>query len=164
MSAIHRSILIGRFLLAGWIGSLIPLAAEPVSSAGYGEALRMAEQIAAQDPSWRVFGCEGASMGDFYGSHSLLLVKEARLHEVREGMMVVYRGREGLLIAHKVIAHHGSWLRTQGVMNERPDPVYVRADMVVGTVFGVLHTNGDRSGALESKDGRLLPTAYCRRY
>jgi len=79
-------------------------------------------------------------------------------------MMVVYRGRGGELIAHKVVEHNGTWLRTQGVRNERMDPVYLRAEMLVGTVFGVVHASALPTTRIRGSDGRALPTAYCRSF
>ncbi len=138
------------------------LSADPVSSATYAEALEMAELIASQNVQWSIYRAKGASMGDYFGSHSLLLVKCSGIREVQEGMIVLYRSSRGEVVAHKVLRHRGVWLETAGVSNDRRDPVFVRANMVVGTVFGVIHAASIPDGPLYTSDGRRLAVAYCK--
>ena len=96
------------------------LVAEPTSSANYQEAMVMAERIAAHNSQWLVYRAKGDSMGDFFGSSSLLLVKKATIREIRRDMIVVYRSPRGESIAHKVVENRGPWLRTAGVVNSQP--------------------------------------------
>ncbi len=103
-------------------------------------------------------------MGEFFGNNSLILVQQATIRELRVGMLVLYRSPKGEYIAHRVIENRGAWLETRGISNSRPDPVFVKADMVVGIVFCVLHSSGFPEGALYTSDGKPLPTAVCKKY
>lgn len=103
-------------------------------------------------------------MGDFFGDHSLIIVQEATLADLRVGMMLVYRNHQGQLISHKVIAHNGDSVRTKGVANWKADPEAVTADMIVGTVFGVFHSAGAPTGPIHASNGDILPTALCKTY
>jgi signal peptidase I len=146
------------FLMALAVGN-----AAPKSSASFDKALRDAEMVASLNPAWSVHRTSGESMDEFFGDNSLILVQEATsLSEIRVGMMLVYRSASGELIAHKVVAHHGTSVQTKGVANWKADPEPVTEDRIVGTVFAVFHTAGAPSGPVYTSSGSLLPTALCK--
>ncbi len=151
-------------ILAACLVAVSSLSAAPKSSAPFAKALQDAEMIAALSPDWSVQRTSGASMGDFFGDNSLIVVQKASLADVRVGMMVVYRSTEGELISHKVIGHNGSSLRTIGVANWSVDPAPVTEDMLVGAVFAVFHTSGAPAGPVLASNGSPLPTALCKTF
>lgn len=120
--------------------------------------------IASLSSDWSVKRTAGASMGDFFGDNSLIIVQKATLSDIRVGMMVVYRSSEGELISHKVIGHNGSSLRTTGVANWSADPEPVTDEMLVGAVFAVFHTSGAPAGPVVASNGSTIPTALCKTY
>lgn len=140
------------------------LNAAPKSSAPFEKALRDAEMVASLNPAWSVTRTSGASMGDFFGDNSLIIVQKANLADVRVGMMVVYRSTEGELISHKVIAHNGTSLRTIGVANWSADPAPVTEDMLVGAVFAVFHAASTPAGTVVASNGSPIPTALCKTF
>ncbi len=140
------------------------LHAAPKSSAPFAKALKDAEMIASLSSEWSVKRTSGASMGDFFGDNSLIIVQKAVLSEIRVGMMVVYRSSEGELISHKVIGHNGSSLRTTGVANWSVDPEPVTEDMLIGAVFAVFHTSGAPTGPVLASNGSPVPTALCKSF
>ena len=140
------------------------LNAAPKSSAPFSKALQDAEMIASLSSDWSVKRTSGASMGDFFGDNSLIIVQKAALPDIRVGMMVVYRSSEGELISHKVIGHNGSSLRTTGVANWSVDPMPVTEDMLVGAVFAVFHTSGAPTGPALASNGSTIPTALCKTF
>jgi len=121
--------------------------------------------VASLNPAWSVHRTTGQSMGEFFGDNSLILVQQASsLTDIRVGMMVVYRSAEGELISHKVIGHDGDSVRTMGVANWKVDPTPVTADMIVGTVFGVFHSEGAPAGPVYASNGSVVPTTLCKTY
>ena len=140
------------------------LSAAPKSSAPFSKALNDAEMIASLSSDWSVKRTSGASMGDFFGDNSLIIVQKAALSDIRVGMMVVYRSSEGELISHKVISHNGSSLRTTGVANWSVDPMPVTEDMLLGAVFAVFHTSAGPTGPALASNGSTIPTALCKTF
>jgi hypothetical protein len=138
--------------------------AAPKSSASFEKALQDAEMIASLNPEWSVQRTSGASMGDFFGDNSLILVQKASIEEIRVGMMIVYRSPEGELISHKVAEHNGDSLKTIGAANWSMDPFPITNDMIVGAVFGVFHTSGAPTGDVYASNGQPLPTALCKTF
>ncbi len=151
-------------LFISFIAAALSASAAPKSSATFAKALSDAEMIASLSPAWSVQRTSGASMGEFFGDNSLILVQKATLADVRVGMMVVYRSTEGELISHKVVEHNGDSIRTIGVSNWSIDPAPVTNDMIVGTVFGVFHTAGAPAGEVYASNGQALPTALCKTF
>jgi len=138
--------------------------AAPKSSASFDKALRDAEMIANLSPDWSVHRTVGASMGDFFGDDSLIVVQKASIEDIQIGMMIVYRTAEGELISHKVVEHNGISLSTKGASNSHVDPHAVTDDMIVGAVFCVFHTAGAPSGSILASNGQPLPTASCKEF
>ncbi len=128
------------------------------------EAQVMAEQIAQSNQAWSLYRVSGESMDEYYGNHSLILVEQTTLRELRVGMLVLYRSPSGQLLAHQVVAHHGAWLRAKGASNVRPDPYFIKSDMIIGAVFGVLHTSGFPEQMGEGHPAQRLKVAYCKRF
>ena len=118
------------------------------------------DRLACSD--WSVKRASYASMGDFFGDSSLIIVQKAAPSDVRVGMMVVYRSPEGELISHKVIAHNGSQLRTTGVANWSVDPEPVTEDMLIGAVFAVFYTSGGPTGLAFASNGSTFPTLFAK--
>ncbi|MEM8868159.1 MAG: hypothetical protein AAGC73_07810 [Verrucomicrobiota bacterium] len=83
---------------------------------------------------------------------------------VRDGIVVVYRTKEGELVSHKVISIEKGALRTKGDANLKADPIAVTAEMLVGTVFCVFHSQEAPEGIAFSSNGMPLPTAICKRF
>jgi hypothetical protein len=163
----YTGYLIATTIIALFTACLVAVStlnAAPKSSAPFEKALSDAEMIASLSPAWSVKRTSGASMGDFFGDNSLIIVQKTSLAEVRVGMMVVYRSAEGELISHKVIAHNGTSLRTIGVANWSADPAPVTEDMLVGAVFAVFHTAGAPSGQVMASNGSPIPTALCKTF
>jgi len=106
------------------------------------QALREAEQITAMNPHWEVVRGQGHSMTPYFGEHSLLLVDRSTGGALRPGTVMLYRDRDGDLIAHKVVGTDDNLLIAQGLNNTNVDPAPVPRDAVEGVVFGVLHTSG----------------------
>lgn len=138
--------------------------AAPKSSATFDQALRDAEMIANLSPDWSVHRTVGASMGDYFGDDSLIVVQKVSIEDISAGMMIVYRSAEGELISHKVVAHNGLTVTTKGAANGRVDPAPVSSDMIVGAVFCVFHSAGAPSGKVLASNGQPLPTASCKTF
>lgn len=151
-------------LIITLLASALTASAAPKSSASFQKALSDAEMIASLSPEWSVQRTSGASMGEFFGDNSLILVQKATLQDIRVGMMVVYRSSAGELISHKVVAHNGDSIRTIGVSNWNMDPEPVTNGMIVGTVFGVFHSAGAPAGEVYASNGQPLPTALCKTF
>lgn len=142
--------------------SALQMIAAPKSSASFEKALSDAEMIAALSPDWSVMRAQGESMGDFYGDNSLLVVQNASIEDIRVGMMVVYQSTSGELVAHKVLQHEGTQLRTKGTANWSMDPMPVTNEMLLGVVFCVFHADKSPAGEVYSSNGAPLPVAHCR--
>lgn len=151
-------------ILAACFASVFTAQAAPKSSASFDKALQDAQMVASLSADWSVHRTSGASMGDFFGDNSLILVQKAGIDEIRVGMMIVYRSSTGELISHKVVAHDGASLQTMGVANWKADPEPVTAEMIVGAVFGVFHTSGAPAGPVYASNGQPLPTAMCKTF
>ncbi len=151
------------FTLIGLFFAAAVWATAPRSSVPFLEVLQTAESIAVTNPDWAVYRTRGDSMDPFYGNHSLIVVQKTRLKNLRKGMLVLYRTPSGQCIAHQVVAHHGGWIETKGADNERKDPYFIKADMIVGAVFMVLHSAGAYAPH-ESAAARSVPVAHCRRF
>ena len=136
----------------------------PKSSATFGKALRDAEMIANLSPEWHVYRTIGTSMGDYFGDNSLIVVQKADIQEVRVGMMIVYRAASGEFISHKVVAHNGTSLITQGAGNRHMDPDPVTNEMLVGAIFCVFHTAGAPADEILASTGQALSTAFCKTF
>ncbi len=150
--------------LLALLTAVLTLTAAPKSSATFEKALSDAEFIASFDSNWSVHRTQGKSMGDFFGSNSLIVVEKAGIEDIRTGMMIVYRSAEGELISHKVMEHNGTSLRTQGTANWGMDPEPVTADMIVGAVFCVFHAESAPAGTAYASNGKPLPTAICKSF
>jgi hypothetical protein len=146
------------------IGAVFSANAAPKSSASFEKALQDAEMIASLSTDWSVQRTSGASMGEFFGDNSLILVQKATITQIRVGMMIVYRSSTGELISHKIVEHEGSSVRTMGASNWNIDPEPVTSDMIIGTVFGVFHTAGAPEGTIYASNGQELPTALCKTF
>lgn len=133
----------------------------PKSSATYERALGDVEAMMANMPDAMLFRLVGASMGDFMGDQSLILVEKAELKDIREGMIVVYRASSGDCIAHRVIKNRGSWLVTAGVENLQYDPEPVTEAMLTGAVFAIVHTAGLPDEPVMSS-GKPVAVALCK--
>lgn len=138
--------------------------ASPKSSASFEKALADAEMVASFNADWTVHRTKGDSMGDFFGSNSLIVVQKAGIEDIRTGMMIVYRSKDGELVSHKVMQHNGDSLRTQGTANWSMDPDPVTNDMIVGAIFCVFHANSAPAGAAFASNGQPLPIATCKTF
>jgi len=103
-------------------------------------------------------------MGNFYGDNSLIVIRPARLSEIREGMLVVYKNDGNELIAHQVVRHCGNALQTKGHSNTAIDPSPVTENMLLGVIFCVFHANRAPSDEVLSSNGNPLPIAHCRSF
>ncbi|MGB0416807.1 MAG: S24/S26 family peptidase [Coraliomargarita sp.] len=138
--------------------------ASPKSSASFEKALSDAEMVASLNPDWSVHRTKGNSMGDFFGNNSLIVVQKAGIENIRTGMMIVYRSKQGELVSHKVMQHNGDSLRTQGTANWSLDPEPVTDDMIVGAIFCVFHANSAPFGTTFASNGQPLPVATCKTF
>lgn len=104
---------------------------------------QQALEIAALGDGRSVFRCEGDSMQPFFGPGSFALVREASFQDLKAGMVVIYRDREGDHVAHRLHSRQGEGWKAKGQNNRRFDPQAVSADNFVGVVYAVLHSRGD---------------------
>lgn len=133
---------------------------EPTSAVPYGRALREARMVAAGKPGAWVTRIEGTSMLPFFGPDCILVVKPARLAQLRVGMIVVYVNRFGETAAHRVVEREKNGWRVRGFNNDRADSTLVDARNLRGVVYATFYSNGARMGLLASAAGlNRLPVA-----
>jgi len=128
------------------------------------QAIADATRVAQAEESWSVMVADGVSMVPHYGSHSVLIVDRIPFNELRVGMIVVYRNREGDLVGHQLVRRDGAGWWTGGVNNSRLDPEPLEPRNYVGVVFGVLTARGpDRDGIRLARQ-MGLPTVMGKSY
>lgn len=147
--------MIGNQTFRAWIPVLIGFllllpglveAALPGSNVAFGDALKEARALIANESGWHVLKTEGVSMQPLFSSGALLVVQEGTVAEARLGMLVVYRDAAGDRVAHQVVAVEGNAVYAKGLRNFSQDPDPVTPQNILGYVVGMLLTQGDSAG------------------
>jgi hypothetical protein len=117
-----------------------------------GTELYAAEQAArAQHGCFAVRG-EGCSMEPMYVAGTAVVVKAGGYQQLRRGMPVVYASRNGVAVAHMLVAQTPNGWVAAGLNNNGTDVELVTADNLVGVI----------TQAFASKTGSL-PSAVAAR-
>ncbi len=76
----------------------------------------------------------GNSMYPYYPANTAIVTKPIKYDDIKKGMTLVYRKRNGNLVAHVVIGEDGRGYIVQGVNNNEPDVESVNEKNLVGVV------------------------------
>jgi len=89
----------------------------------------------------RVVRVEGISMLPYFGDGAVLVVRNAAVATLREGMVVLYRNRFNELIAHRIEGRSGEGWLVRGANNTEADSTVVTSANLLGTVYATFYTD-----------------------
>lgn len=124
------------FLLLGYTNLE---ASEIPSPIPFQKALSDAQHIASMNPNWILMEAEGNSMNPHYSSNDLIIIEKSDFDDLRPGMVVVYKDKEGDYVGHIILEKTPEGFIAQGFNNSNKDPQLVTKDNYIGTLFATFH-------------------------
>lgn len=116
----------------------------PSSNVPHNETLSAAVNLKnAEDGRTAAVG-SGESMAPLYGNNTMIVTHPVPFADLKAGMIVAYRGRDGRRIVHKLAYHNKAkdeWVAV-GINNPSYDPDPVTPDNYIGVVYGVFNSQG----------------------
>jgi len=100
-----------------------------------GRQMKTAEAVAAEIPGAQTFWGIGQSMQPLYTPNTAIVTKPVGYDEIKKGMTVVYRKRNGRVVAHSVIGEDARGYIVQGVNNDEADAESVNEKNLIGVVI-----------------------------
>lgn len=118
------------------------------------QAWKDARLIASKSAGREALVGGGSSMNPVYGDNTMLVVQPIDYDQLKAGMTVVYLNKQGLRVAHQLIAKEDKGWRAQGIHNDVEDPGYVTPENLIGVVYASLVSDEPDSGDQPAKPAK----------
>ena len=114
--------------------------ATPTSATPKNEVVAAARQLRSQEAGRTAGQGGGVSMAPLYGENTVLVIQPIAFEDLEPGMIVAYRGPDGVQIVHKLLRREGdSWVAI-GINNETIDRMRVTRENLIGVVYGIFQS------------------------
>jgi hypothetical protein len=118
-------------------------AVAPAANVGVDQAWHDAKLVAGRGPGRIPVVGAGRSMEPIYGDNTMLVISPIAYNQLRPGMTVAYRNREGLRVVHVLVEKLEDGWRVQGLNNAAPDPELVTRKNLLGVVYASFNYDDD---------------------
>lgn len=119
--------------------------APPAANVGVDQAWRDAKLVAARGTGRIPVVGAGSSMEPIYGDSTMLVISPIAYNQLRAGMTVAYRNRDGLRVVHVLVEKLDDGWRVRGLNNAAPDPELVTRKNLIGVVYAAFNYDGDEA-------------------
>ncbi|HTT57169.1 MAG TPA: hypothetical protein VMF63_08670 [Opitutaceae bacterium] len=117
--------------------------APPTAAVGVEQAWQDAKLVASRAPGRIPVVGAGTSMEPVYGDNTMLVISPIAYNQLRPGMTVAYRNREGLRVVHELVEKLDDGWRVKGINNAQADPELVTRRNLIGVVYASFNYDDD---------------------
>ena len=117
--------------------------AVPTASVGVDQAWQDAKLVASRAPGRIPVVGAGSSMEPVYGDNTMLVISPIAYNQLRPGMTVAYRNRDGLRVVHELVEKLDDGWRVKGLNNAQADPELVTRKNLIGVVYASFNYEDD---------------------
>ena len=117
--------------------------APPAAAVGVDQAWQDAKLVASRAPGRIPVVGAGSSMEPIYGDNTMLVISPIAYNQLRPGMTVAYRNRDGLRVVHELVEKLDDGWRVKGINNAQADPELVTRRNLIGVVYASFNYDED---------------------
>ncbi|HTX65168.1 MAG TPA: hypothetical protein VMD31_05310 [Opitutaceae bacterium] len=115
----------------------------PAANVGVDQAWQDAKMVASRAPGRIPVVGAGSSMEPIYGDNTMLVISPIAYNQLRAGMTVAYRNRDGLRVVHELVEKLDDGWRVKGLNNAQADPELVTRKNLIGVVYASFNYEDD---------------------